>query len=196
MHLRFYVFSCQLLWLVSILNGKTYYGVVGNGRNLLVKSLPAIEDRQSNIYEVFMEPYLVWEKKVICSPAVSSGCDSRSSVSLFEKFNSYVYLAQCSTVSSNINKNKDIGRPLIQYPGDRGEKQIDFSVTTTETTDVHGPRRTHKTFFLHTDTCQRNNARDRFDLCARDLLWTRAHTKSDDKPRRRLAYSHDHMPNL
>ncbi|XP_047528104.1 superoxide dismutase [Cu-Zn]-like [Vanessa atalanta] len=58
MHLRLYIFFGQFLWLVSVLNGKSFQGVPGYGRNLLIKAIPAIEDYQSNIYEVFMEPYL------------------------------------------------------------------------------------------------------------------------------------------
>ncbi|CAH0406673.1 unnamed protein product [Chilo suppressalis] len=58
MHLRLQVFFGQLLWLVALLNGKTFEGIPGFGRNLLIKALPAIDDYQSNIYEVIMEPYL------------------------------------------------------------------------------------------------------------------------------------------
>ncbi|XP_053625899.1 superoxide dismutase [Cu-Zn]-like isoform X2 [Plodia interpunctella] len=58
MNLRLHVFFGQLLWLVAVLNGKTLQGVPGYGRNLIIKTLPAIEDYQSNVYEVFMEPYL------------------------------------------------------------------------------------------------------------------------------------------
>ncbi|XP_045515640.1 superoxide dismutase [Cu-Zn]-like isoform X2 [Pieris brassicae] len=58
MNLRLHVFFGQLLWIVSVLNGKTVEGIPGYGRNLIIKSLPAIEDFQSNVYEVIMEPYL------------------------------------------------------------------------------------------------------------------------------------------
>lgn len=58
MNLRLWLFCGQLLWLVAVLNGKALQGVPGYGRNLVIKALPAIEDYQSNIYEVFMEPYL------------------------------------------------------------------------------------------------------------------------------------------
>ncbi|XP_047505355.1 superoxide dismutase [Cu-Zn]-like isoform X2 [Pieris napi] len=58
MNLRLHVFFGQLLWIVSVLNGKTVEGIPGYGRNLIIKALPAIEDFQSNVYEVFMEPYL------------------------------------------------------------------------------------------------------------------------------------------
>ncbi|KAL0893574.1 hypothetical protein ABMA27_013761 [Loxostege sticticalis] len=58
MNLRLHVFFGQFLWLVAALNGKSFQGVPGYGRNLIVKTLPAIEDYQSNVYEVFMEPYL------------------------------------------------------------------------------------------------------------------------------------------
>ncbi|KAL0841768.1 hypothetical protein ABMA28_014032 [Loxostege sticticalis] len=58
MNLRLHVFFGQFLWLVAALNGKSFQGVPGYGRNLIVKALPAIEDYQSNVYEVFMEPYL------------------------------------------------------------------------------------------------------------------------------------------
>uniref|UniRef100_A0A2H1VIW0 superoxide dismutase n=1 Tax=Spodoptera frugiperda TaxID=7108 RepID=A0A2H1VIW0_SPOFR len=58
MNLRLHVFFGQFLWLLAALNGKTIQGIPGYGRNLLIKTLPAIEDYQSNIYEVFMEPYL------------------------------------------------------------------------------------------------------------------------------------------
>ena len=58
MNLRCHVFLCQLLWLVAVLKGKTLQGVPGYGRNLLIKTVPGIEDYQSNLYEVFMEPYL------------------------------------------------------------------------------------------------------------------------------------------
>ncbi|XP_059061721.1 uncharacterized protein LOC131854613 [Achroia grisella] len=58
MNLRFHVFFGQLLWVVAVLNGKTLQGVPGYGRNLIIKTLPAIQDYQSNIYEVYMEPYL------------------------------------------------------------------------------------------------------------------------------------------
>ncbi|XP_026501430.2 superoxide dismutase [Cu-Zn]-like [Vanessa tameamea] len=58
MHLRLHIFFGQFLWLVSVLNGKSFQGVPGYGRNLLIKAIPPIEDYQSNIYEVFMEPYL------------------------------------------------------------------------------------------------------------------------------------------
>ncbi|CAK1582234.1 unnamed protein product [Parnassius mnemosyne] len=58
MHLRLHVFVGQTLWLIAVLNGKTIQGIPGYGRNLIIKSLPAIEDYQSNVYEIFMEPYL------------------------------------------------------------------------------------------------------------------------------------------
>ncbi|XP_045485086.1 superoxide dismutase [Cu-Zn] isoform X2 [Pieris rapae] len=58
MNLRFHVFFGQLLWIISVLNGKTVEGIPGYGRNLIIKALPAIEDYQSNVYEVIMEPYL------------------------------------------------------------------------------------------------------------------------------------------
>lgn len=58
MNLRLYIFCGQLLWLVSVLKGKALQGVPGYGRNLIIKALPAVEDYQSNIYEVYMEPYL------------------------------------------------------------------------------------------------------------------------------------------
>ncbi|XP_049866834.1 superoxide dismutase [Cu-Zn]-like isoform X1 [Pectinophora gossypiella] len=58
MNLRLHVFFCQFIWLIAVLNGKSFQGVPGYGRNLIIKALPAIEDYQSNVYEVFMEPYL------------------------------------------------------------------------------------------------------------------------------------------
>lgn len=58
MNLRLHVFFSQFLLLLASLNGKTLQGIPGYGRNLIIKTLPAIEDYQSNIYEVFMEPYL------------------------------------------------------------------------------------------------------------------------------------------
>ncbi|XP_061711896.1 superoxide dismutase [Cu-Zn]-like [Cydia pomonella] len=58
MNLRLHVFFGQFVWLIAALNGKTLQGVPGYGRNLVIKALPAIEDYQSNVYEVFMEPYL------------------------------------------------------------------------------------------------------------------------------------------
>ncbi|KOB77698.1 putative copper-zinc superoxide dismutase [Operophtera brumata] len=58
MNLRFHIFCGLLLWLVSALKGKTLQGVPGYGRNLIIKALPAVEDYQSNVYEVYMEPYL------------------------------------------------------------------------------------------------------------------------------------------
>ncbi|XP_026329723.1 superoxide dismutase [Cu-Zn]-like isoform X1 [Hyposmocoma kahamanoa] len=58
MNLRLHVFFGQLLWLFASLSGKSFQGVPGYGRNLIIKTLPAIEDYQSNVYEVFMEPYL------------------------------------------------------------------------------------------------------------------------------------------
>lgn len=58
MNLRLHVFFCQLLWLFATLNGKSFQGVPGYGRNLIIKALPAVQDYQSNVYEVFMEPYL------------------------------------------------------------------------------------------------------------------------------------------
>ncbi|KAJ2952526.1 hypothetical protein O0L34_g6844 [Tuta absoluta] len=57
MNLRLLVFFCQLLWIFAV-NGKSFQGVPGYGRNLIIKTLPAVEDYQSNVYEVFMEPYL------------------------------------------------------------------------------------------------------------------------------------------
>ncbi|GBP22316.1 hypothetical protein EVAR_22602_1 [Eumeta japonica] len=42
---------------------------------------------------------------MICAPAISPGFDSCSSGSLSEEFVLYVYLAQYTTVSSNMNKN-------------------------------------------------------------------------------------------
>lgn len=66
MNLRLHVFFGQFLWLLAALNGKTIQGIPGYGRNLLIKTLPAIEDYQSNIYEVFMEPYLYVSNYVIC----------------------------------------------------------------------------------------------------------------------------------
>ncbi|XP_068629814.1 superoxide dismutase [Cu-Zn]-like [Battus philenor] len=56
LHLRLFLF--QFLCIIAVLNGKTVHGIPGYGRNLIIKSLPAIEDYQSNVYEVFMEPYL------------------------------------------------------------------------------------------------------------------------------------------
>ncbi|KAG6460545.1 hypothetical protein O3G_MSEX012051 [Manduca sexta] len=64
MNLRCHVFLCQLLWLVAVLKGKTLQGVPGYGRNLLIKTVPGIEDYQSNLYEVFMEPYLYGPRRV------------------------------------------------------------------------------------------------------------------------------------
>ncbi|CAH0718781.1 unnamed protein product, partial [Brenthis ino] len=58
MNLRLHIFFCQLLWLVAVLNGKSFQGVPGYGRNLIIKAIPEVEDYQSNIYEIFMEPYL------------------------------------------------------------------------------------------------------------------------------------------
>ncbi|CAG9585788.1 unnamed protein product [Danaus chrysippus] len=58
MNLRLHVFFSQFLWLVSVLKGKSLQGIPGYGRNLLIKTIPAVEDYQSNVYEVFMEPYL------------------------------------------------------------------------------------------------------------------------------------------
>lgn len=58
MNLRLHIFFCQVLWLAAVLNGKSFQGVPGYGRNLLIKAIPEVEDYQSNIYEVFMEPYL------------------------------------------------------------------------------------------------------------------------------------------
>lgn len=58
MNLRLHVFFGQLLWLFATLNGKSFQGVPGYGRNLIIKTIPAIEDYQSNVYEVFMEPFL------------------------------------------------------------------------------------------------------------------------------------------
>lgn len=58
MNLRLHIFIYQLLWLTAFLNGKSFQGVPGYGRNLLIKAIPEVEDYQSNIYEVFMEPYL------------------------------------------------------------------------------------------------------------------------------------------
>lgn len=67
MNLRLHVFCGQLLWLVATLNGKSFQGVPSYGRNLIVKALPAIEDYQSNVYEVFMEPYLYVSKLLFFS---------------------------------------------------------------------------------------------------------------------------------
>lgn len=58
MNLRLHVFFGQFLWLLAALNGKALQGIPGYGRNLIIKALPAVEDYQSNVYEVFMEPYL------------------------------------------------------------------------------------------------------------------------------------------
>ncbi|OWR50110.1 putative copper-zinc superoxide dismutase [Danaus plexippus plexippus] len=58
MNLRLHIFLSQFLWLVSVLKGKSLQGIPGYGRNLLIKTIPAVEDYQSNVYEVFMEPYL------------------------------------------------------------------------------------------------------------------------------------------
>lgn len=58
MNLRLHIYFGQFLWLITALNGKTIHGIPGYGRNLIIKTLPAIEDYQSNVYEVFMEPYL------------------------------------------------------------------------------------------------------------------------------------------
>lgn len=58
MHFRLFAFLAQFLWLTSVLNGKAFQGVPGYGRNLLIKTLPAVDNYQSNVYEVFMEPYL------------------------------------------------------------------------------------------------------------------------------------------
>ncbi|XP_041977064.1 superoxide dismutase [Cu-Zn]-like [Aricia agestis] len=57
MEIRAFVFFCQLLWLVSV-NSKDLQGIPGYGRNLLIKSFPEIAGYQSNLYEVFVPPYL------------------------------------------------------------------------------------------------------------------------------------------
>ncbi|XP_052737847.1 superoxide dismutase [Cu-Zn]-like [Bicyclus anynana] len=57
MNLRLHIFFGQLLWLISVLNGKSFQGIPGYGRNLVIKAIPAVEDYQSDLYEVFMEPY-------------------------------------------------------------------------------------------------------------------------------------------
>lgn len=57
MNIRLHVFLIQI-WVIAVINGKTIHGIPGYGRNLVIKSLPAIEDLQSNVYEVFMEPFL------------------------------------------------------------------------------------------------------------------------------------------
>lgn len=58
MNLRIHIFFGQFLWLLAVLNGKNLQGIPGYGRNLVIKALPPIEDYQSNVYEVYMEPYL------------------------------------------------------------------------------------------------------------------------------------------
>ncbi|XP_034840146.1 superoxide dismutase [Cu-Zn]-like [Maniola hyperantus] len=58
MNLRLHIFFGQFVWLISVLNGKSLQGIPGYGRNLVIKTIPAVEDYQSALYEVFMEPYL------------------------------------------------------------------------------------------------------------------------------------------
>ncbi|XP_038215807.1 superoxide dismutase [Cu-Zn]-like [Zerene cesonia] len=58
MNLRLHAFMCQMLWIFTVLNSKAVTGAPGYGRNLIIKALPPIEDYQSNVYEVIMEPYL------------------------------------------------------------------------------------------------------------------------------------------
>lgn len=58
MNLRLNIFCGQLMCLVAVLNGKSLQSVPGYGRNLIIKTLPAVEGYQSNVYEVYMEPYL------------------------------------------------------------------------------------------------------------------------------------------
>lgn len=58
MNLRLYLFVSQLLYLAAVLQGKTIQGIPGYGRNLIIKTIPEVEGIQSNLYEVYMEPYL------------------------------------------------------------------------------------------------------------------------------------------
>ncbi|KAJ0180296.1 hypothetical protein K1T71_003700 [Dendrolimus kikuchii] len=58
MYLRVHFFIGQLLWLVAVLQGKTIQGIPGYGRNLIIKTIPEVEGIQSNLYEIYMEPYL------------------------------------------------------------------------------------------------------------------------------------------
>nr|AUM62139.1 extracellular Cu/Zn superoxide dismutase [Glyphodes pyloalis] len=78
MNLRLHVFFGQFLWLVSALNGKAFQGIPGYGRNLVIKTLPAIEDYQSNVYEVFMEPYLY----DLSRPALLAGSRAEKQIDL------------------------------------------------------------------------------------------------------------------
>lgn len=45
-------------FLVCQAGGRTFEGIPGFGRNLIVRSLPPVPDFQSNLYEVYMEPLL------------------------------------------------------------------------------------------------------------------------------------------
>lgn len=58
MNLRIHLFIGQLLWLVAVSQSKTIQGIPGYGRNLIIKAIPEVEGIQSNLYEVYMEPYL------------------------------------------------------------------------------------------------------------------------------------------
>ncbi|XP_077293191.1 superoxide dismutase [Cu-Zn]-like isoform X2 [Arctopsyche grandis] len=51
------LFIAGLLTICSA-NARTFEGIPGFGRNLIVRSLPPIPDFQSNLYEVYMEPLL------------------------------------------------------------------------------------------------------------------------------------------
>ncbi|CAK1552614.1 unnamed protein product [Leptosia nina] len=57
MNLKLQLFCGQLFW-ITALSAKNIEGVPGYGRNLIIKALPAIDNYQSNVYEVIMEPYL------------------------------------------------------------------------------------------------------------------------------------------
>lgn len=53
------LFSLSIvLVLVCQAGGRTFEGIPGFGRNLIVRSFPPVPDFQSNLYEVYMEPLL------------------------------------------------------------------------------------------------------------------------------------------
>lgn len=54
---RLAIIVCTIA-VTDMVHAKAFQDIPGFGRNLIIRNLPAIPDFQSNLYEVYMEPFL------------------------------------------------------------------------------------------------------------------------------------------
>ncbi|XP_018335681.1 superoxide dismutase [Cu-Zn]-like isoform X2 [Agrilus planipennis] len=85
----------SVLWLLSIISSvpffakgdvetSTFYGVQGTGHPLIIKSFPAIDNIQSELYEVYMEPY-TYDLRPKSAVAVVTGDGISGEITFFQK---------------------------------------------------------------------------------------------------------------